>query len=693
MATQNGIFVGAMNALYLFDANLSFKSSANLTPPNEVVANCQLFNPGVGECLNYVKVITQVPVSLPYHAGEVLVCGTNAKLPKCNFFNSDDLTKVSPLSNDSTADAGYCPFQPAQTVISLVASNGYYFSGTTFNEVTNQGSIGMARNALNGDKTFVTTSSTIPTWINNGDPAFISTYEMNGCVYFFLTEQAAETSNTEIYSRVVRICTNDTTIDTFGFRTFQKARILCTNAPYQSSLAYSYDELKATVLSNGTLYGAFSSAANGPKGAAICKFPFDGISTAFGTGKYLVLPPSGANWQEQVEPPFSCPGTSRTLGQIANNVLLLNPVQSLGSTPLLQVLGTAFTAIAADSFFSFGRDYDVLYYALEGGGIEQLIITGGASYRSPLTAAASKGYETRELILRKANNMRQLYATTTVGVDMYTLGNCSMYANCFTCLELMDPYCVWNISGEVCVSRLGIGRYSNSLVEAFTLNSTAIFGICGVENYTSTVTSPVHVAPIGPAATCTNATVFGVGQLPASSSVPAGVVAGAAIGGFSVGIPIGVVLCAVALMIKRMFYTDNVFSSRSDGCGEGGVSKNSNIPPACKTGGTPDSVCKHDNVDRDNSAMIDADSGASGGSSSSGHTRSTHSTVDSGYQGYQNVHQNSSQGSAGDDDVIVESGVLSGSHASSTNKLRTESTRWLTASGSIESTDPELPPV
>ena len=676
VTTRDGILVGATNALYSFNEYLTLRSSADLTPPDNVVQTCKLFHPGVDECLNYVKVITPVPMSLPFHAGEVLVCGTNARLPKCNFFNVDDLTKLFPLSNDTNSDAGYCPFQPPKTVVSLVASNGHYLSGTTFNEVTNQGSIGMARNALYGDKTFITTSVTIQTWINNGDPAFISIYELKGYVYFFLTEQAAETSNAQIYSRVVRVCINDTTVSTYGFRTFQKARIVCTNSPDQSSLSYSYNELKATVLLNGTLYGAFSSAANGPKGAAICKFPFDSplpgsIPSAFGTGKYLVSPSSGTNWQQQTEPPFSCPGTSRTQEQIANNILVLDPIQSLSPTPLFQVLGTAFTAIAADSFLSFGSAYEVLYYALEGGGIEQLVITRGSSYRSPLTAATSNRYETRELVFRKVNdNVQRLYATTTVSIEMYTLGNCSLYANCLTCLESKDPYCVWSTSAKVCVNRVGIG-YAEDLIEGFALNTTTVSGICGVE----TTTTPTAVATTpGPITVCSNFTPPAIGveqQKSVASSVSAGVAAGAAIGGFSVGIPVGVALCAVAMVIKRFVSVDGVFNSRGDGAIEEG---------GCKSGTTtekPDNNNKNPCSAIKGACMEDAP---------------THGTVDVGYQGNTNVHQNGSQESADDDDVIVELGALSGAHVSSTNKLRTESTRWLTKSGSNESTDQEPSP-
>ena len=680
LATRDGILVGATNTLYLFDSFLSYKTSANLTPPYEATATCKQFHPGDGECLNYVLVLTQVPLSSPFHAGEVLVCGTNARQPKCYFFNPSDLSRVSPLSNDTSVGSGYCPFQPAKTVASLATSNGYFFSGTTFNEFTSQGTIGLARNALRGDKMFVTTSKTIQTWINNGDPSFISIYELSGCVYFFLTEQAAETGNTQVYSRVVRVCINDTSVPTYGFRSFQKVRIICTNAPDQSSLAYSYDELKAMTLSNGILYGIFSSAANGPKGAAICKFQFDSalagsITAAFGAGKYLTF--SGTNWQQQTESPFSCPGASRTVDQIANNVLLLNPIQSLGSTPLLQVLGTTFTAIAADTFFSFGRVYEVLYYALDDGGIEQLVVTNGLTYRSPLIAAAGNRNVTIGLILRNADkNVRQLYATTDSSLDTYTLGNCSLYVGCLACLQLRDPYCVWNISAEVCVSRLDT-IYSDGLIEGFALNGTAVFGICRVEN-TATYVSSIATSTTRPPSLCVTSVtsdsvtppVLGVEQQ-AASSVPVGVVVGATVGGFSAGVPIGVLLCAVALIVKRMVFT----ASSSDGCAEVGVCEQT-----CKNGGTPKTVCKPDNTNNVVKGVVFTGNGDIG---------PTHNTVDSSYQG---GHEMGSQES-GDDDVIAELGVTSGVHVRSTNKARTESTRCLITMGSNESSVPDSPPV
>lgn len=700
LATRDVILVGTANALHSFDMLLSYKSSADLTLQGGPTSACEPYH----ECLNYVKVITQVPLSSPLHAGEVFVCGTNYRQPKCYFFNPINLTVMSPLSGNSSVDAGYCPFQPYKTVVSIFASNGNFFSGTTFSEFTSQGSIGMARNALRGDRMFVTTSNLLQTWINNGDPSFVAVYEMNGYVYFFLTELAKETTNTQLYSRVIRICANDTTVDTYSFRTFQKARIVCTNAPDQSSLAYSYDELKATALSNGILYGAFSSAANGPKGAAICKFSFDGtqagsITAAFGAGKYLTL--SGTNWQEQTESPFSCPGTSRTMDQIGNNILLKDPIQSVGSTPLLQLLGASFTAIAADTFSSFGRTYEVLFYALDGGGIEQLIIVNGSTYRSPLTAAVGNRYVTRELtIVRSGNNTRQLYATTTSSIDAYFLGNCSLYVDCLTCLTSMDPYCAWNMSAGRCVSKLDL-KSSDHLVEGYAINRTTMFDICGQKdnataassNTSSTTTEPTfHCEGLPPA--------VGVNQQ-SRSSVPGGAAAGAAIGGFCVGIPVGVVLCAVALIVKRMVFTNNNNSdcAGTDVCKTGGISETvlktvETLDNAFPNGGTPvgisknssstaESTCKHSNTNRScNGAIISANGG--------GHTHPAHNPPI--HKGYQGEHQSGSQES-GDDDVIVESGVVSGSHTSSNNKLRTESTRWLTTRGSNESSEADSPPV
>lgn len=197
----------------------------------------------------------------------------------------------------------------------------------------------MSPRAQENDTSFTLSTAQNNQWLNA--PIFVSAYEHGEHVYFFMSEPALEMQQQVRYSRAVRICKTDEGIITDHegdiFRTFQKARMVCTVQGSSGSIPFYYNDLASTFLDTDVLYGTFNSPINGPAGGAICKFSFDSsqdgsITKVFDDGNYLIQDnsaTSGQNdWVKSVRTPFSCPGDGRSAADVRDHHLKLILIQS-----------------------------------------------------------------------------------------------------------------------------------------------------------------------------------------------------------------------------------------------------------------------------------------------------------------------------------------------------------------------------
>ena len=562
------LIVGCSNSLYSLDLDLQTSHYVELSPEASTFEHCKSFD-GLGndpsKCKNFVKLIQETPGD-----GMILVCGTNAFKPKCTIHNPSNISSYSYMTGTERDDAGFSPHSGETQIVASLTRSGRFYSGTKFDIYIAPQTIQMARNPLHGDSDFtVKVSTSTEKWLKQL-PTFVSLYETERHIYFFLREPALEINQGEsvVYSRVVRICKSDNGDSTGEFLTFQKARIYCSSEAEQGSIPYTYDNLQSTFLwkepdGQQFIYGIFTSPENGPSGSAICKYSFDpnaegSLTSVFEDGEYLVGEGDPPVWSREPVNTFSCPGEpgpQRTRSNGSNQYqLVYNPVTSMDSQPLHTVLGKRLSKIAIDVIVYNGNTQTILYFSTSEGDIHQLVIEAGGRRQEAVIDQA--GSALRHLTIReKSNGTRSLYATTENRVMLILLGDCSRYVDCFACLDSSDAYCGWDRDTKRCVNK--ISTNVPGLVQSALISGDDITAECGER---STATPPIHCETQTPRTdngvvtegekTCSNCTpnTGGLGSENTSNiSIPD--LIGATVGAFVVGIPVGGFVCFIFMKL------------------------------------------------------------------------------------------------------------------------------------------------
>lgn len=592
------IFVGATDWLEAFSMDLRESEAVQLPSEEAAREHClnQLFH-GTVECRNHIRSIITFPAEMQER--RVLVCGTNAFRPLCRLHDPRDPATYTELTPNST-DAGYSPYFQNEPIVSLVASNGRFFSGTRFDEVGVKLFVRMSPEPLQlqGPTFTVGTPQSDPRWLNQ--PTYISIHEHGEHIYFFLNEPAFELTSTldsnplveEVrYPRVVRVCKTDEGIGSGTdptsnlFRTFQKARLECSVSGERGSNPFHYNDLQSTFMSQSesrsVLYGVFNSPTNGPAGGAICKFSFDetedgSITEVLDEVSYLVQQTDSPQtlWVRRDGSPFSCPGSpgmQRSLEEAENYLLKFNSVTSSPERPLVVASGEFLDKVVVETLTYRGQIQEVVYYTNQQGDIKQVVVTsdaggGDGDSTSQEHTIHSSSSPIKDLVLHQS----VLYATTDDSLLRIPRGDCSAYADCFACFDSRDAHCGWDTVRGACTNKLE--NPDRALVEVFSAEEARIVDACGTRPPAPQATvDPPLPCDLGPQ-TGDNSKVEvstneGGGQDCNTSkppvvgpvtdglqaeigSVSIGIIVGATIAAFVLGVPVGGLLC---LLFYRRF--------------------------------------------------------------------------------------------------------------------------------------------
>ena len=581
------VILGAEDLLVSLNTQLEVERSIDVAPTEAHVNTCTIeYGIDAADCKNFIRVIQP----LPGDDGRIMVCGTNAFFPTCNLHTAANLEEYVDMTPSDDVDEGFSPHSNVNNIVALLGSNSRFYSATHFTALQGQKTIGIAPNPLQQDSTFtVTTPNSDPLWLNK--PDFISAYEIGQHIYFFIREEAYEvnTGGTVVYSRAVRFCKSDNGIGSSGtFLTFQKARMKCTKGSNndRGTIPYDYNNLQATFFwesEDGTeryLYGVFSAPSNGPQGAAICKFSFDpeqsgSLVQVFEDREYNVPNINNPSvWsKQQTMNTFVCPGeqgNQRPPDEALNYLLTYNPVMSELEEPLHTVSCNTFTTITVDIIKYRGSKQEIFYYTMANGEIRQLVITEGVKHEHVITDI---GGHVRDLIMHKnEDESRYVFATTEDKVVSIQRGECSRYESCFACLDSKDAYCGWDSDTNSCINKLK--QQGPQTTESFKSTEEDVNRECGNRppiDPIPTTRPTCRVArtsdtpgetPSGPDADngeeedCipTVGSVDGLGpnrEGAVEISVPE--LIGVSLGGFLVGIPVGLIVCGVffAVCIRR----------------------------------------------------------------------------------------------------------------------------------------------
>uniref|UniRef100_A0A1X7V831 Sema domain-containing protein n=1 Tax=Amphimedon queenslandica TaxID=400682 RepID=A0A1X7V831_AMPQE len=297
------IIVAAKNNICHLSLDLKTTLNAqNATPSATKINTCRTSNAifeSLANCQNFHHILhiptTDTLLSLDNNQTvplneTVLACGSDAYQPLCFYRNRTDLTLLK-----SYEGRNFCPFDRNSVSTSILSSNGNLVSGTSLNVRASSYGLSLSHSPFNGTASV----STINYYISFQEPEFIDVYEFGDYYYFFMRETAEEigqVSMRPIYSRVGRVCKNDTGVtnilaptSTKVFVTYLKARILCqSRAKSGSDFPFTFNSLQDTVhvsnVSGEYMYGAFTSSENAPAGSAICSSVY--LSTS--EGLYVV---------------------------------------------------------------------------------------------------------------------------------------------------------------------------------------------------------------------------------------------------------------------------------------------------------------------------------------------------------------------------------------------------------------------
>lgn len=178
-------------------------------------------------CRNYLKII--LVDERDEKNDQVLVCGTNARRPLCQW-----RSRASPSQVIETFDGiGKSPHLPTlSTVYTKVTTGDIMFATSIDYNQPNEAS-GLKLDSLIdrslGPSKKVRTDQYNSNWMN--EPVFVGSVELGNYVYFFMRENAIEFMNCgqKVYSRVVRLCKYDQGYEIYDvWRSFEKARLNCS---------------------------------------------------------------------------------------------------------------------------------------------------------------------------------------------------------------------------------------------------------------------------------------------------------------------------------------------------------------------------------------------------------------------------------------------------------------------------------
>ena len=226
---SSSVYIGARDFLLrlTLQANGSLGLDSDLVqirPSDELVSECKAAAAAARSstsCSNFIQV---VQVEEAEGSDEILVCGTNARKPLCEWRSKRNPREVI----ESFDGIGKSSHLPSLSSIYLRLENGDYIFATSIDYTYSERLDFLVDRSLGSSK-HVRTDQYNSNWLN--EPVFVGSLELGEFVYVFLRENAVEFRNCRqrVHSRVVRLCKRDQGFGVFDvWRSFEKATLNCS---------------------------------------------------------------------------------------------------------------------------------------------------------------------------------------------------------------------------------------------------------------------------------------------------------------------------------------------------------------------------------------------------------------------------------------------------------------------------------
>ncbi|XP_068436769.1 semaphorin-4E-like isoform X2 [Clinocottus analis] len=482
---------------------------------------CQMKGKGMKECDNFIRSLHTT------ENGTMLVCGTNAFNPGCDYMTFIN-GKIS-LQGSKQAGKGKVPFDPYQRFTSLMNGNTLY-SAASSNFLGTE--MAFQRYGLNPISTEVRRS-----WLNEPTMISISLVEANktrvedeDAVFLFFTESAVEEYSDSVrVSRIARVCKSDLG----GERTLQrrwtsflKARLVCPFSDVGSpSLVQDAFFLRdQNDWRDSVFYATFTAnshreSSDACSKSAVCAYKLSDIRQVLG-GTFLTERDTGS-WDtytgEEPSPhPASCINdelrakgvtsslhlSDKTLVFMKDHPLVKGAVAPAAGKPLLVRTGMRFSKIVVDRVTSAdGRQRHVMLIGTDSGWLQKAVRFDGEDGR---VIEELQLFETPRPInfLQLSSMTGQLYSGADDVAVQVNVRDCSRYTLCDDCLLARDPYCGWDKIIGQCVSV--VGALVGSVIQSLTDGDILMCPIPELETKPGIVYLFAHTAQFLPCSPETN---------------------------------------------------------------------------------------------------------------------------------------------------------------------------------------------
>uniref|UniRef100_A0A3B1IUH5 Sema domain, transmembrane domain (TM), and cytoplasmic domain, (semaphorin) 6Ca n=1 Tax=Astyanax mexicanus TaxID=7994 RepID=A0A3B1IUH5_ASTMX len=258
--------------------------AARLIWRSKDVGKCTVRGKNTDECYNYIKVLVQ------RNDETLFTCGTNAFNPTCRNYRLSSLEQVGA----ELVGQARCPFESHQANVGIFAS-GHFYSATMSDF---QASDAVIYRSLGGEGSPVLRSVKYDSkWLR---------------AFFFFSFLAILYTESVVYSRVARVCKNDSggsarVLERY-WTSFLKARLNCS-IPGDSF--FYFDVLQSVsgiiqINQRPAVVGVFTTQINSIPGSAVCGFYMDEMERVF-QGRFKEQKGTDSAWssvpEEQVPKP------------------------------------------------------------------------------------------------------------------------------------------------------------------------------------------------------------------------------------------------------------------------------------------------------------------------------------------------------------------------------------------------------
>uniref|UniRef100_A0A672FS83 Sema domain-containing protein n=1 Tax=Salarias fasciatus TaxID=181472 RepID=A0A672FS83_SALFA len=433
---------------------------------------CQTKGKSREKCKNFIT------ATYTLKSGKMLVCGTNAFSPSCDYMTVTDET-IS-LDGNQMSVKGTIPFDPSDRFASLM-NDDTLFSATSANFLGTE--MTEMKQSLLSEPNMIS--------VNLVEASKDSDNGEDDQVFLFFTEKAVEEQPADLLvSRVARVCKSDLggkKILQKKWSSFIKARLDC---PFGDSSALVQDVflLKSqTNWKDSIFYATFTSNpqhSGASSHSAVCAYRLSDVNDVF-AGRFLAetrtggwVPYTGAVPSPR---PGSCindetraAGFSSSLDLpddyttfVINHPLMEGVVTPIGGKPLLVQSSRKFSKIVVDQVTSpKGEQHQMLLIGTESGWLQKAVKLDGEEGR--IVEELQLFEDPLPVDFLQLSTTGQLYGGTSNAVVQVDVRDCSRYTSCDDCILARDPYCGWDRMEGKCASAAGTSSWFQSLTDGDT---------------------------------------------------------------------------------------------------------------------------------------------------------------------------------------------------------------------------------